>query len=156
MKALSAVMLAIAGVASLPMMPAPVAAKPAAAAPLAIRATDPKLNWGPCPPIVKGSCQIAVLHGDPARPNADVFLKIGGGADLIPHLHTSAERMILVSGRLRVQYKGAQPAVLAAGDYAYGPAGLPHTGTCLSRQSCTLFIAFEGPVDAEALAVGQM
>lgn len=153
MKTLSTVILALAGAASLSVMPAPVAAQAAAAAPLAIPATDPKLTWGPCPPIFKGSCQIAVLHGDPARPNADVFLKIGGGTELIPHLHSSAERMILVSGRLRVQYKGAKPVVLAVGDYAYGPAGLPHQGTCLSKQSCTLFIAFEGPVDAEPAAM---
>ena len=155
MKALSAAMVTIAGVASLSVMPAPVAAQAAAATPLAIPASNPKLNWGPCPPIFKGSCQIAVLHGDPARPGADVFLKIGGGTELIPHLHTSAERMILVSGRLRVQYKNAQPAVLAVGDYAYGPAGLPHKGTCLSKQSCTLFIAFEEPVDAQPAVLQQ-
>ena len=153
MKTSIAMMVAMAGVASLSVMPAPVAAQTAAATPLAIPASDAKLNWGPCPPICKGSCQIAVLHGDPARPGADVFLKIGGGTELIPHLHTSAERMILVSGQLRVQYKGAKPAVLSVGDYAYGPAGLPHEGACLSKQSCTLFIAFEGPVDAEPAAL---
>jgi quercetin dioxygenase-like cupin family protein len=153
MNRLIAVTAAIVGVGSLSVMPSPVAAQASAATPLAISATDPNLSWGPCPPIFKGSCQIAVLHGDPARPNADVFLKIGGGTELIPHLHTSAERMILVSGRLRVQYKGAKPAVLAVGDYAYGPAGLPHRGICISKQSCTLFIAFEGPVDAEPAAI---
>ncbi len=153
MKIFNAMMAVVAGVAGLSVMPAPVAAQAAAATPLAIPASDPKLNWGPCPPIFKGSCQIAVLHGDPGRPNADVLLKVGGGTELIPHLHTSAERMILVSGRLRVQYKGAKPAILAVGDYAYGPAGLPHKGICLSKESCTLFIAFEGPVDAEPAAL---
>ena len=38
-----------------------------------------------------------------------------------------------------------------AGHYAYGPAGLAHEGACKSAQPCTLFIAFDGPVDAEAV-----
>lgn len=125
-----------------------VVAKTAAEAPLAIRASDPSLKWGSCPPIFSGDCAIAVLHGDPAKPNADVFLRIGAGTALPMHRHTSAERMILVSGKFRVQYRGAAPVTLAPGDYAYGPAGLAHSAVCLGKQRCTLFIAFEGPVDA--------
>jgi uncharacterized RmlC-like cupin family protein len=34
------------------------------------------------------------------------------------------------------------------GSYAYGPAGMPHRADCRSKEPCTLFIAFEGPVDA--------
>ena len=120
-----------------------------AKSPLTLRATDPQLKWGPCPPIFSGDCAITVLHGDPAKPNADIFLRIGAGTALPIHRHTSAERMMLVSGRLRIEYRGAQPRTLARGDYAYGPAGLAHSASCLGKQSCTLFIAFEGPVDAE-------
>ena len=116
--------------------------------PLAISAADKALVWGPCPPVFPGACTITVLHGDPGKPNADVFLRIGPGYVLPPHIHTSAERITLVSGRLEVQYKGHAAARLKAGSYAFGPAGLPHKGRCLSRQPCTLFIAFESPVDA--------
>jgi len=117
-------------------------------APLAIRAADPALEWGPCPPIFPKGCEIAVLHGDPARPNADVFLRVRGGQQLPAHTHTSAERMILVSGQLRVKYKGAAAAALTPGMYAYGPPGLAHEASCQGAEACTLFIAFEGPVDA--------
>jgi quercetin dioxygenase-like cupin family protein len=89
-----------------------------------------------------------VLHGDPAGPNADVFLKVGGGTVLHNPTHSSAERMILVSGQLRVAYAGSAPATLAPGDYAYGPAGAPHDAKCLGNKPCILFIAFEGLVDA--------
>lgn len=123
-------------------------AQTAAEAPLATRAGDPNLNWGSCPPIFSGDCAIAVLHGDPARPNADVFLRIGAGTAMPTHRHTSAERMILVRGKLRVHYRGAAAAILTPGDYAYGPAGLAHSAKCLGKQRCILFIAFEGPVDA--------
>ena len=116
-------------------------------APLAKAASDAGLQWGPCPEGMPQGCGIAVLHGDPAKPNADIFLRVPGGAAIPPHSHTSAERMILVSGELDVKYKGAPSAVLREGNYAYGPAKLPHQATCRSSEQCVLFIAFEGPVD---------
>lgn len=117
--------------------------------PLAKTAADPTLQWGPCPAVFPQGCEIAVLHGDPARPNADVFLRVPAGYAIPSHFHTSAERMNLVSGRLQVQYQGSPAAMLDPGSYAYGPAKLPHKASCLSDQQCTLFIAFEGPVDVE-------
>ena len=127
-------------------------AQGAADPPLAKAASDPSLIWGPCPPILPAGCQIAVLHGSPGEPNADIFLRVPGGYRIPPHRHTSAERMILVAGRLRVQYQGAAETMLEPGHYAYGPPGLPHRATCEGEAPCTLFIAFVGPVDAEAVA----
>ena len=112
------------------------------------------LQWGPCPAFLPAGCQLAVLHGDPAAPNADVFLKIPGGAAIVRHWHSSAERMVLVEGELRVTYDGQDEAVLAPGTYAYGPARRVHSGRCTSKQACVLFIAFEGPVDATVVEDG--
>ena len=120
-----------------------------AAAPIT-RSVSSALQWGPCPAIFPAGCQIAVLHGDPSKPNADIFLRVPGGYAIPAHAHTSAERMILVEGQLTVRYQGAAAAVLSPGEYAYGPASLPHEARCAGRKSCTLFIAFEGPVDAIA------
>lgn len=117
---------------------------------LAIRADAPDLSWGPCPAFLPEGCRIAVLHGDPARPNADVFFQVPGGASIASHRHTSPERMVLVEGQLRVQYRGQPAVTLQPGQYAYGPAGRSHEATCESTGPCTLFIAFEGPVDAIA------
>jgi len=116
--------------------------------PLAITAADESLAWGGCPPIFPESCAIAVLHGDPGTPNTDVFLRVPGGLGLAAHTHTSAERMVLVAGELDVKYLGSPAATLVPGQYAYGPAALPHQATCTSAETCVLFIAFEGPVDA--------
>jgi uncharacterized RmlC-like cupin family protein len=115
--------------------------------PLAKAAADPALQWGPCPEGMPTGCGIAVLHGDPAKPNADIFLRVPGGSAIPPHAHTSAERMILVSGELEAKYQGAPAATLRSGHYAYGPAKLPHRAQCRSSEPCILFIAFEGPVD---------
>lgn len=114
------------------------------------RSVTSALNWGPCPAIFPAGCQIAVLNGDPSKPNADVFLRVPGGYTIPAHSHTSAERMVLVQGQLTVKYKGAAAAALKPGVYAFGPANLPHEAKCAGKTPCTLFIAFEGPVDATA------
>lgn len=117
--------------------------------PLAVDVGSSAINWGGCPPIFPGACAMTVLQGDPGKPNADVVLRIGPGNTLPRHKHSSAERMILLKGRMSVKYDGAPVAILNPSNYAYGPAGLPHVATCQSKTPCVLFIAFEGPVDAE-------
>jgi quercetin dioxygenase-like cupin family protein len=115
---------------------------------LAWRAKDPQLKWGPCPAFLPKGCQISVLHGDPAKNNADLFLKVPANSTIPRHWHTSAERMVLVSGELHVTYDGQKTEVLKPGTYAYGPAKLPHQADCKKAGPCILFIAFESPVDA--------
>lgn len=115
---------------------------------LQFRSSDPNLQWGPCPDFLPKGCGIAVLHGDPAQANVDVFFKVPAGATIPRHTHTSAERMVLVSGELEVRYDGQAPIRLKPGSYAYGPAGRPHSGTCAKGDPCVLFIAFESPLDA--------
>lgn len=109
---------------------------------------DPSLEWGPCPEFLPEGCALVVLHGDPDGSDADIFFRVPGGASIARHRHTAAERMTLVSGRLRITYDGHDPIDLTPGMYAYGPAGLPHEGECAPGPDCVLFIAFDGPVDA--------
>lgn len=122
---------------------------------LARTAQDDSLRWGSCPAFMPEGCRIAVLQGDPARPHADIFFRVPGGADVPRHWHNSPERMVLVEGEMRVTYDGQAPVTLQPGTYAYGPAQAPHAATCLSDGPCTLFIAFVDPVDAMAGAPGQ-
>lgn len=109
---------------------------------------DAKLQWGPCPAFIPKGCEIAVLHGDPAKPNVDIFFKVPSGFTIPNHRHTSAERMVLVSGELEVRYEGQSPMTMKTGTYAYGPAGKAHEATCAKGSACVLFIAFESPLDA--------
>lgn len=114
-----------------------------------VRSVDSEgVEWGPCPAFMPAGCAIAVLHGNPAEPNADVFFRVPGGAGIPSHTHTSAERIVLISGELQVQYEGHEQQTLVPGSYAYGPAGMPHDGACISDEDCVLFIAFVEPVDA--------
>ena len=89
-----------------------------------------------------------MLHGDPGKPNVDVFFKVPARSKLPMHWHSSAERMVLVAGELHVTYEGQKAVVMKPGTYAYGPAKRPHGGDCVSAVPCVLFIAFESPLDA--------
>ncbi|HEX4871467.1 MAG TPA: cupin domain-containing protein [Nevskiaceae bacterium] len=144
LKPLSVLCSAVLLIASSPASAQESSAQPA----LAYTFKDPQLNWGPCPPFMPKGCEIAVLHGDPAKPNVDVFLKVPAGATIPSHTHTSAERMVLVSGQLDVTYEGQPTARLEVGTYAYGPANKPHEAVCAKGAPCVLFIAFESPLDA--------
>ncbi|MEL7835111.1 cupin domain-containing protein [Fodinibius sp. Rm-B-1B1-1] len=114
-------------------------------------ADSQELEWGGCPEFMPETCSIAVLQGNPAEPNADVFFKLEGNTGVPDHWHHSAERMVLVSGEMEVEYEGQKPKVIDAGSYAYGPAEQHHNASCISEDPCVLFIAFEEPVDAFAV-----
>jgi len=111
-------------------------------------AGDSQLKWGPCPSFYPKGCGIAILHGDPAKDNVDVFVRFQPKSTIPLHFHTSAERMVLVAGELHVTYDGQKKSILKSGTYAYGPSKLPHDGYCASAVPCVLFIAFESPLDA--------
>lgn len=106
------------------------------------------LEWVPCPEFMPESCRISVLQGDPTQPNADIFFKMQGNTEVPNHWHNSAERMVLVSGEMTVDYEGQSPVTITEGEYAYGPPELPHSASCESSAPCLLFIAFGEPVDA--------
>jgi quercetin dioxygenase-like cupin family protein len=111
-------------------------------------AMDAGMEWSPCPHFLPSGCAMAVLHGDPAESNLDVFFKVPARATIPLHWHNSPERMVLVAGELQLTYEGQSTTVLQPGGYAYGPAKRPHKGYCASEVPCVLFIAFESPLDA--------
>ncbi|QOP41804.1 cupin domain-containing protein [Sulfurimonas marina] len=115
---------------------------------LAYKHDSSELQWGPCPAFLGKECKIAVLQGDPAKKNTDVFFKVPAEYDIPYHWHTSAERMVLVSGTMTVKYDNQNEEVLTTGTYAYGPSKHPHRAYCEKGESCVLFIAFEEPIDA--------
>jgi mannose-6-phosphate isomerase-like protein (cupin superfamily) len=133
---------------SMGMSPAVLAEHGAKEHALANTFKDPQLKWGPCPDFIPKGCEIALLHGDTSKPNSDVFFKVPANFTIPHHWHTSAERMVLVSGELHVTYDGQKPVVLRPGMYAYGPPKLAHRATCAKGDPCVLFIAFEQPIDA--------
>lgn len=110
---------------------------------------DSDIVWNPAPDDYPG-CFITFLHGDIAEPNLDFFFRIEPNTEVIYHTHNSAERMILLSGELEVQYEGEKSQILKPGTYAYGPAKKPHRAKCLNSGQCVLFVAMNEPFTVEA------
>lgn len=108
---------------------------------------DAELKWNLAPDFFPG-CSFTILHGDIAEPNLDFFFRAEPNTEIITHTHKSAERMVLISGEMEVQYNGEKPQILKAGTYAYGPANKPHRAKCLNAGPCVLFIAMIDPFDA--------
>ncbi len=112
---------------------------------------SPEIQWGACPAFMPDSCNLAILRGDPAKKHADVLFRLRSNTTAPHHWHTSSERMVLLAGEMMVDYDGQDPVVIRASNYAYGPAELPHTAKCQSKEDCILFISFDEPVDAFAV-----
>ncbi len=109
--------------------------------------TDSRLKWGACPEGAPKGCQLAIVNGDPAKPGADLFLKLPSKSKVPSHKHTSSERIVVLQGDVNIAYDGLKPMTVRAGSYTYGPADVVHETACISAQSCVLFISFEKPVD---------
>jgi mannose-6-phosphate isomerase-like protein (cupin superfamily) len=107
---------------------------------LVISIDDQSRVWGSCPAFIPKGCEVAVLQSDPAKENVDVFFKVPGDFHIPAHWHSSQERMVLVSGELDVTYEGHQTATIIKGDFAYGPAKLPHEAYCKKGDDCVLYI----------------
>jgi len=114
-------------------------------------ADDDGIKWGACPAFLGKGCEMAVIHGDPAKPNSDIFFKVPEDFKIPLHWHTSAERMVLVKGKMDVTYDKEKTNTLTEGEYAYGPAKKVHKAYCYKGSECILFIAFEEPIDAHAV-----
>lgn len=95
-------------------------------------------------------CEITVLHGDPAAENADFFFRVPGDSEIPRRWHTSAERIVLISGEMEVTCDRQPTRALSSGMYVYGPPKAPHGVYCEKGHACLAFIAFEQPLDAAA------
>ncbi|SNY46049.1 protein of unknown function [Arsukibacterium tuosuense] len=119
---------------------------------LVISHKDKNLQWGACPDFIPKGCELAVLQGDPAKKNTDVFFKVPADFEIPHHMHTSVERIVLVSGTLDVMYDNQEKVTINTGEYAYGPAQLPHSAYCHKGEACVLYIGFVEPLDAIPVA----
>ena len=79
----------------------------------------------------------AVQQGDPSKGDAVLLLKGKTGCVIPWHWHTALERLMMVSGRAKVEMKDGSPATVRAGDFVNLNSKHVHQFTC--QLSCTLF-----------------
>ena len=107
-------------------------------------------KWGPAPPMLPPGAQIAVLAGNPSRPEPyAVRLKFPASYDIQAHSHPTDEHVVVVSGELfmgmgnKLDKKSALG--LAVGGFALMPANANHFA--FTRAETTIVLYGQGPVE---------
>ncbi len=108
------------------------------------------VKWGGAPPDIPKGAQMAVLSGDPSKPEPFVVrLKMPAGYKIAPHWHTQAENLTVISGAF---YLGGGDKVdkasayrLTAGGFHYLPATAHHYA--YTNTATVLQIHGQGPFD---------
>lgn len=90
-----------------------------------------ELQWFPVPTILPLGATIAVVNGNPFTPGEfTIEFRMPDKYTLPPHTNPSSEHVMLKSGALRVglgrKIDRKKSLVLAAGDTATTPPGVPH------------------------------
>ena len=94
-------------------------------------APSTELQWIPVPSILPPGAKIAVVSGNPFAPGAfTIAFAMPDGYSIPPHTNPSREHVLVKSGALLVGFgrkiDRKKSAVLAAGDSASVPGGVPH------------------------------
>jgi quercetin dioxygenase-like cupin family protein len=77
-----------------------------------------------------------------------LLVRFESGYTLPNHSHTHDETIMIVKGKLIVDY-GTGPVTLGPGDYATIPTGLVHSLKAKGR--CTMLVTVNGPYDVKGL-----
>ena len=94
--------------------------------------TADAIPWGPAPPFVSSTAQLAVLEGDPTAQTGDytVRLKMPDGYRIAPHWHPLRENVTVISGTLKVgmgdAFDATKMADFPAGSFAFLDPDMHH------------------------------
>jgi quercetin dioxygenase-like cupin family protein len=85
------------------------------------------------------------LWGDPTTGEHGMLRKFAAGYAPPPHVHPSAERVIVLSGTIAVRYKGSSEINLGPGSYSEIPANVEHAVKCAETSECVFALISPGP-----------
>ena len=97
-------------------------------------------------PAVPGF-SIAPLWGDPNKGAYGALKKVAGGTALGWHTHTSAQKVVAISGTIEFTLDGGEMKELTAGSYVYLPAKAKHHTVCKAGADCIFFEEQPGKTD---------
>jgi quercetin dioxygenase-like cupin family protein len=101
-------------------------------------ATTKFANFPGVPDCFVGAAQ----QGDPSKGDAILLLKGKTGCVIPWHWHSPTERLMMVSGRAKLEMKDGSPATLRGGDFVNLNPKHVHQFTC--QLTCTLFDVSSG------------
>jgi quercetin dioxygenase-like cupin family protein len=85
------------------------------------------LVWKDGPPTLPAGAKVAVLEGNPSQPGIFTMrLRVPANAKIAQHWHPRAERVTVLSGRVRVAFEKETKTFTAGGFYVNDPH-VPHS-----------------------------
>ena len=131
--------------------------KPAARAgapPVFMAAAD--LKWGDLNPTGAPGVKIADVWGDHTRSGYGAFLKFPPGFVAPLHTHTSAIKIVVISGTYMQTPEGKTEMRMGPGSYVFQPGGsYKHISACDKASECLLFIESTGKFDLLPVAAAK-
>ena len=93
--------------------------------------TPAEVTWGPAPGSLPSGAQAALLEGDPAKEGPFTLrIRMPDGYRIPPHYHPAVEHVTVLQGTFVIgmgeQVSSAGEKPLAAGSFAFMPAGMRH------------------------------
>jgi len=106
------------------------------------------LKWGDLNPTGAPGVKIADVWGNHARGGYGAFLKFPAGFLAPLHTHTSAIKIVVISGTYMQTPEGKAEMRMGPGSYVFQPGGsYKHISACDKASECLLFIESTGPFD---------
>jgi hypothetical protein len=94
------------------------------------------------------ACLASALEaGNPSAGPATFILRAPPGCVVPWHWHTAQEQLMVVSGNVMAEMTGQAPTLLGAGGFAVMAGNMAHQFTCQGRDSCVMFVTFDGAYD---------
>jgi beta-alanine degradation protein BauB len=122
------------------------APKAGAGTPIFIPSGD--LKWADLDPTGAPGVKIADVWGDHTKGAYGAFLKFPPGFVAPLHTHTSAIKIVVMSGTYMQTPEGKAEERLGPGSYAFQPGGnYKHISACDKASECELFIQSTGKFD---------
>lgn len=115
-----------------------VAALAALFLPVAANAQAPALAWGPAPAVFPAGAKMAVLQGDPSKPEwFTVRLDLPNGYRVQPHFHPTDELLTIISGTFLLgmgdKLDEAKATVMPTGGFGTVAANMHHYAIARGR-----------------------
>ena len=128
-------------------------AKGAAKAGTPIFTSAADLKWADLNPTGAPGVKIADVWGDHAKSGYGAFLRFPPGFLSPLHTHTSAIKIVVISGTYIQTPEGKTAMRMGPGSYVFQPGGsYKHVSACDKASECLLFIESAGKFDLKPVA----
>ena len=130
------------------------APKAKAGAPIFMPAGD--LKWADLDPTGAPGVKIADVWGDHTKGDYGAFLKFPAGFLAPLHTHTSAIKIVVISGTYMQTPEGKPEEQMGPGSYVFQPGGnYKHISACDKGSECLLFIESNGKFDLKPVGAAK-